>query len=61
MDELQIGPLNTLKKGKEIKKRTEKASRKRKGSMNRKKRVVRVKKIYQQIRDARTDFNHNVL
>ena len=33
---------------------------KKKGSENRKKQIVKVQKIHQQIRDARTDFNHRV-
>ena len=33
---------------------------KKKGSENRKKQIVKVQKIHQQTRDARTDFNHKV-
>ncbi|MEM3701449.1 MAG: transposase [Conexivisphaerales archaeon] len=57
---LKIEPLNALrKKEKMLKRQQRKLSRKRKGSMNRKQ-VVKMQGIYQQVRDARTDFNHNV-
>ena len=60
-DGLQIEPLNALgKKEERLKREQKKLSRKKKGSSNRRKQIVRVRKVYQQIRDARTDFNHRV-
>ena len=60
-DGLQVEPLNALrKKETQLKRQQKKLSRKKKGSSNRKKQIVRVEKIYQQIRDARTDFSHKV-
>ena len=60
-DGLQVEPLNALrKKEKSLKRQQKKLSRKTKGSENRMKQVVRVKRIYQHIRDMRTDFNHKV-
>ncbi|MEM0097248.1 MAG: transposase [Conexivisphaerales archaeon] len=58
---LKIEPLNALrKKEKMLKRQQRKLSRKRKGSMNRKKQIMKVQKIYQQVSDARKDFNHKV-
>ena len=60
-DGLQVEPLNSLKRNeKRLKRQQKKLSRKKKGSENRKKQIVRVRKIHQQIRDARTDFSHKV-
>ncbi|MEM3895627.1 RNA-guided endonuclease TnpB family protein [Thermofilum sp.] len=60
-DGLQVEPLNVLKKmEKQLKRQQKKLSRKIKGSNNWRKQVVKVQKIYQHIRDARTDFNHKV-
>jgi len=60
-DGIQIKPLNILrKKEKKLKREQRRLSRKEKGSHNRKKQIVKVQKIHQQIRDARTDFNHKV-
>ena len=60
-DGIQIEPLNILrKKEKKLKREQRRLSRKEKGSENRKKQIVKVQKIHQQIRDARTDFNHKV-
>ena len=60
-DGLQVEPLNALRKAeKRLKMEQERLSRKRKGSENRKKQIVKVQKIHQKIRDARTDFNHKV-
>jgi putative transposase len=60
-DGLQIEPLNALRKAeKRLKREQRRLSRKKKGSENRKKQIVKVQKIHQRIRDARTDFNHKV-
>ena len=60
-DGLQIFPMNSLRKvEKKLKKEQRRLSGKRKGSENRKKQIIKVKKIQQKIRDARTDFNHKV-
>ncbi len=60
-DGLQVEPLNALRKAeKKLKREQGRLSRKKKGSENRKKQIVKVQKIYQRIRDARTDFNHKV-
>ncbi len=60
-DGLQVEPLNSMgKHEKRLKRQQKKLSRKKKGSKNRIKQIVRVRKIHQQIRDARTDFNHKV-
>ena len=60
-DGLQIEPLNALRnKEKRLKRQQKKLSRKVKGSNNRKRQILRVAKIHQNIRDARTDFNHKV-
>ncbi|MEM0134386.1 MAG: RNA-guided endonuclease TnpB family protein [Thermoplasmatales archaeon] len=60
-DGLQVEPLNALKKmEKRLKRQQKKLSRKKKGSNNWRKQIVKVQKIYQHIRDARTDFNHKV-
>jgi putative transposase len=60
-DGLQVEPLNiTRKMEKKLKKEHRRLSRKKKGSANRKKQITKVRKIYQHIRDARTDFNHKV-
>ena len=60
-DGIAIEPLNTYRRHEEkLKRQQKKLSRKKKGSNNRRKQVVRVQKIHQQIRDARTDFNHKV-
>ena len=60
-DGLQIEPLNAMgKKGERLKRQQKKLMRKKKGSENRKKQIVKVQKIHQQIRDARTGFNHKV-
>ena len=60
-DKLQVEPLNALRKSeKKLKREQRRLSRKRKGSKNRKKQIVKVQKINQKIRDARTDFNHKV-
>ena len=60
-DGIQIEPLNALRKAeKRLKREQRRLSRKKKGSRNRKKQVVKVQKIHQRIRDARTDFNHKV-
>ena len=53
--------MNALRKvEKKLKKEQRRLSGKRKGSENRKKQIIKVKKIHQKIRDARTDFNHKV-
>ena len=60
-DGLQVEPLNSMRKHeKRLKRQQKKLSRKKKGSNNRRKQIARVRKIHQQIRDARTDFNHKV-
>ncbi len=60
-DGLQVEPLNALRKAeKKLKREQGRLSRRKKGSENRKKQIVKVQKIYQRIRDARTDFNHKV-
>ena len=60
-DGLQVEPLNALRKAeKKLKREQRRLSRRKKGSENRKKQIVKVQKIYQRIRDARTDFNHKV-
>ncbi len=58
---LQVEPLNSYRKHeKRLKRQQKKLSRKKKGSNNRRKQIVKVQKIHQQIRDARTDFNHKI-
>ena len=58
-DEIQVEPLNILrKKEKKLKREYRGLSRKRKESENRKKQIVKLRKVYQCGRDARTDFNH---
>ena len=60
-DGLQVEPLNSMRKHeKRLKRQQKKLSRKKKGSNNRRKQIARVRKIHQQIRDARMDFNHKV-
>ena len=60
-DGLRVEPLNSYRKNeKRLARQQKKLSRKAKGSNNRRKQIVRVQKIHQQIRDARTDFNHKV-
>ncbi len=60
-DGVQVQPLNVLrKKEKKLRREQRRLSRKKKGSKNRKKQIVRVQKVHQNIRDARTDFNHKV-
>ena len=60
-DGLQVEPLNALRKAeKKLKREQGRLSRRKKGSENRKKQIVKVQKIHQRIRDARTDFNHKV-
>ena len=60
-DGLQVEALNSMRKHeKRLKRQQNKLSMKRKGSKNRRKQIARVRKIHQQIRDARTDFNHKV-
>ena len=54
-DGLQVEPLNSMRKHEKRLKRQQK-----KGSNNRRKQIARVRKIHQQIRDARMDFNHKV-
>ena len=56
----ELGYFAMRKKGEILKRQQKKVSGKRKGSQNRKKQIVRMQKIYQQIRDMRTDFNHKV-
>jgi len=43
-----------------IKREHRRLPKKKKGSKNRKKRIAKAQKIYEQIRDARKDFNHKV-
>ncbi len=60
-DGLQVEPPNSYRNmEKKLKRQQKKLSRKKKGSANRRKQVKRVQKIHQQIRDARTDYNHRV-
>ena len=60
-DGLQVEPLNVYRKSeKKLKRQQKKLARTKKGSENRKKQMVKVQKIHQNIRDARTDFNHKV-
>lgn len=60
-DGLQVEPLNALRKvEKKLKREQRRLSRKKKGSNNKRKLVVEIQKVYQKIRDARTDFNHKV-
>ena len=60
-DGLHVEPLNALRKAeKKLKKEQRRLSKKTKGSKNRKKQIVKVQKIHQQIKDAKTDFNHKV-
>ncbi|MGC8563167.1 MAG: RNA-guided endonuclease InsQ/TnpB family protein, partial [Thermoplasmata archaeon] len=60
-DGVQVESLNALRKSeKKLKRDQRRLSRKRKGSKNRKKQIVKVQKIHQKIRNARTDFNHKV-
>ncbi len=60
-DGLQVEPLNALRRDeKRLKRQQKKLERKEKGSKNRKKQILRLQKVHQQIRDARTDFNHKV-
>ncbi len=60
-DGIQIEPLNSYRKLEwKLKRENRRLSRRKKGSNNRKKQIVRVQKVHQRIRDARTDFNHKV-
>ena len=60
-DGIQIEPLNAFrKKEKRLAREQRRLSGKKKGSNNRRKQKVKIQKIHQQIRDARTDFNHKV-
>jgi len=60
-DGIAIEPINTYRKyEKKLKNEQRRLSIKEKGSENRKKQIVKVKKLYQKIRDARTDFNHKI-
>ena len=60
-DGLQVEPLDIARKmEKKLKKEHRRLSRKKKGSENRKKQIVKLEKVYQYIRDRRTDFNHKV-
>ena len=60
-DRLQVEPLNALRNTeKKLKREQRRLSRKKKGSKNRKKQIVKVQKVHQKIKDARTDFNHKV-
>ena len=60
-DGVQVQSLNALRiREKKLKREQRRLSRKEKGSRNRKKQIVKVQKIHQKIRDARTDFNHKV-
>jgi len=60
-DGIQVEPLNALKKReKQLKREQRRLSRKERGSGNRKKQIVKLERLYQKIRDARTDFNHRV-
>jgi len=60
-DGMAIEPINAYRKyEKKLKREQRRLSRKEKGSHNKKKQIVKVQKIHQQIRDARTDFNHKV-
>ena len=57
----QVKGLNALRKGEEkLRREQRRLWRRRKGSENRKKQIAKVQKIHQNIRDARTDFNHKV-
>ncbi len=60
-DGIQIEPLNSYRKlEKKLKRENRRLSRKEKGSINRRKQIFKLRKVYQRIRDARTDFNHKV-
>jgi putative transposase len=60
-DGLQVEPLNVYRKSeKKLKRQQKKLARMKRGSKNRKKQILKVQKIHQNIRDARTDFNHKV-
>ena len=60
-DGLQVEPLNIARKmEKKLRREHRRLSRKKKGSENRKKQIVKLEKVYQYIRDRRTDFNHKV-
>ena len=60
-DGMQIEPLNAYRNmEKKLEREHRRLSRKKKGSNNRKRYIVKLQKIYQNISDARTDFNHKV-
>ena len=60
-DGIPIEPLNALKKReKQLKREHRRLSRKERGSENRKKQIGKLERPYQEIRDARRDFNHKV-
>ncbi len=60
-DGIQIEPLNSYRKlERKLKREHRRLSRKEKGSINRRKQIFKLRKVYQRIRDARTDFNHKV-
>ncbi len=60
-DGVQVEPLNVYRKfEKKLKREHRRLSRRKKGSNNRRKQMVKLQKLYQRIRDARTDFNHKV-
>ena len=60
-DGIAIEPLNTYRRYEgRLRRQQKKISRRKKGSNNRRKQIVKVQKIHQHIRDARTDFNHKV-
>ena len=60
-DGIQVEPLNASKKReKQLKREQGRLSRKERGSGNGKKQIVKLERLYQKIRDARTDFNHRV-
>jgi len=60
-DGIAIEPINAYRKyEKKLKRENRRLSRKKKGSENRKKQILKLEKIYQKIKDVRTDFNHKV-
>ena len=56
---IQVEPLNVLRKReKQLRREQRRLSRKERGWENRKKQVVKVERLYQEMRDVKSDFNH---
>jgi len=56
---IQIEPLNGFREQEtKLKREQRRLSRKERGSENRKKQIVKLERLYQKMRDVRSDFNH---